>query len=115
VDYGGLSAVLDNAPTYLMFFANALGRTGLSIEEPAAVQEFLARGKAETAAISMGAVLFGAATYIGNSPQFHDQGNRRATQNAHAEFCWLRHKVFPSHPPAGAFADLLADVAWLKV
>lgn len=46
--------------------------------------------------------------------QFHDQGNRRATQNAHAEFCWLRHKVFPSHP-AGAFADLLADVAWLKV
>jgi hypothetical protein len=25
---------------YLMFFANALGRTGLSIEEPAAVQEF---------------------------------------------------------------------------
>lgn len=53
-----------------MFFANALGRTGLSIEEPAAVQESLARGKAETAAISMGAVLFGAATYIGNNPNF---------------------------------------------
>jgi Na+/H+ antiporter NhaD/arsenite permease-like protein len=53
-----------------MFFANALGRTGLSIQEPAAVQEFLARGKAEMAAISMGAVLFGAATYIGNSPNF---------------------------------------------
>jgi hypothetical protein len=35
---------------YLMFFANALGGTGLSIEEPAAVQEFLARGKAEMAA-----------------------------------------------------------------
>jgi Na+/H+ antiporter NhaD/arsenite permease-like protein len=67
---GALSAVLDNAPTYLMFFANALGRTSLSIEEPAAVQEFLARGKAEMAAISMGAVLFGAATYIGNSPNF---------------------------------------------
>jgi hypothetical protein len=42
--------VLDNAPMYLMFFANALGGTGLSIEEPAAVQEFLARGKAEMAA-----------------------------------------------------------------
>jgi len=58
------------AQTYLTFFANALGRTGLSIEDPAAVQEFLASGKAEMAAISMGAVLFGAATYIGNSPNF---------------------------------------------
>jgi Na+/H+ antiporter NhaD/arsenite permease-like protein len=37
---------------------------------PAAVQEFLASGKAEMAAISMGAVLLGAATYIGNSPNF---------------------------------------------
>src|SRR5207237_5634306 len=67
---GALSAVLDNAPTYLTFLANALGRTGLSIEDPAAVREFLASGKAEMAAISMGAVLFGAATYIGNSPNF---------------------------------------------
>ncbi len=67
---GALSAVLDNAPTYLTFFANVLGRTGLSIEDPAAVREFLASGKAEMAAISMGAVLFGAATYIGNSPNF---------------------------------------------
>ena len=58
------------ARTYLTFFANALGRTGLSIEDPAAVQEFPASGKAEMAAISMGAVLFGAATYIGNSPNF---------------------------------------------
>jgi len=48
---GALSAVLDNAPTYLAFFANALGRTGLSIEDPAAVREFLASGKAEMAAI----------------------------------------------------------------
>jgi len=67
---GGLSAVLDNAPTYLIFLANALGRTGLSIEDPAAVHQFLGSGKAEMVAISMGAVLFGAATYIGNSPNF---------------------------------------------
>ena len=67
---GGLSAVLDNAPTYLTFLANALGRFGLSIEDPAAVQQFLSSGQAEMAAISMGAVLFGAATYIGNSPNF---------------------------------------------
>ena len=67
---GGLSAVLDNAPTYLVFLANALGRIGLSIEDPAAVHQFLGSGKAEMVAISMGAVLFGAATYIGNSPNF---------------------------------------------
>lgn len=67
---GGLSAVLDNAPTYLTFLANALGRIGLSIEDPAAVHQFLGSGKAEMVAISMAAVLFGAATYIGNSPNF---------------------------------------------
>jgi len=67
---GILSGFLDNAPTYLMFLANALGRTGLSIEDPAAVHQFLGSGKAEMVAISMGAVLFGAATYIGNSPNF---------------------------------------------
>jgi Na+/H+ antiporter NhaD/arsenite permease-like protein len=67
---GGLSAVLDNAPTYLTFLANAMGRAGLSLEDPAAVHKFLSSGEAEMAAISMGAVLFGAVTYIGNSPNF---------------------------------------------
>jgi len=67
---GALSAVLDNAPTYLTFLANALGRAGLSIEDPHAVRQFLASGGAEAAAISLGAVLFGALTYIGNSPNF---------------------------------------------
>jgi Na+/H+ antiporter NhaD/arsenite permease-like protein len=67
---GGLSAVLDNAPTYLTFLANAMGRAGLSVEDPAAVHKFLFGGQAEMAAISMGAILFGAATYIGNSPNF---------------------------------------------
>jgi len=67
---GGFSAVLDNAPTYLTFLANALGRAGLSIEDPVAVHKFLSSGQAELAAISMGAVLFGAVTYIGNSPNF---------------------------------------------
>ena len=67
---GGFSAVLDNAPTYLTFLANALGRAGLSIEDPVAVHKFLSSGQAEMAAISMGAVLFGAVTYIGNSPNF---------------------------------------------
>jgi len=67
---GALSAVLDNAPTYLTFLANALGRGGLSVENADAVRQFLTSGRAEMAAISMGAVLFGAITYIGNSPNF---------------------------------------------
>src|SRR6266487_4782054 len=47
---GGLSAVLDNAPTYLTFLANALGRSGLSLEDPVGVRKFLASGEAEMAA-----------------------------------------------------------------
>ena len=52
----------------LTFLANALGRVGLSVEDADAVRQFLTSGQAELAAISMGAVLFGAITYIGNSP-----------------------------------------------
>jgi Na+/H+ antiporter NhaD/arsenite permease-like protein len=67
---GGVSAVLDNAPAYLTFLANALGRIGLGIEDPAALREFISSGANQMVAISMGAVLFGAMTYIGNSPNF---------------------------------------------
>ncbi|MGI8480769.1 MAG: sodium:proton antiporter, partial [Chthoniobacterales bacterium] len=68
---GTLSSVLDNAPTYLTFLSNALGRLNLSVESPADVHQFLTTaGAREAAAISMGAVFFGAATYIGNSPNF---------------------------------------------
>jgi Na+/H+ antiporter NhaD/arsenite permease-like protein len=67
---GGLSSVLDNAPTYLTFLANAMGQQNLSLENAADVQLFLTSGRLELAAISLGSVLFGAATYIGNSPNF---------------------------------------------
>ena len=57
---GVLSAFLDNAPTYLVFFnlaggdaAQLMGPLSLTLE-----------------AISMGAVYFGALTYIGNAPNF---------------------------------------------
>jgi Na+/H+ antiporter NhaD/arsenite permease-like protein len=55
---GALSAVLDNAPTYLVFFGFAGG-------DPARLAGELAR---TLAAISAGAVFFGAMTYIGNAP-----------------------------------------------
>ncbi len=67
---GGLSSVLDNAPTYLTFFANALGRNNLSLTSKSDVAQFLTTNSHTLVAISMGAVFFGAMTYIGNGPNF---------------------------------------------
>ena len=57
---GALSSVLDNAPTYLVFFNLAGG-------DPAALMGPLAT---TLTAISAGAVFMGAMTYIGNAPNF---------------------------------------------
>jgi Na+/H+ antiporter NhaD/arsenite permease-like protein len=65
---GLLSALLDNAPTYLAFFAAALGLHGFDLNQPAHVTQFLASNGHELVAISLGAAFFGALTYIGNSP-----------------------------------------------
>ena len=67
---GALSGVLDNAPTYLGFLAVALGKQGLSVDQPVSVVAFLAKEGRQFAAISLGAVFFGAMTYIGNGPNF---------------------------------------------
>jgi Na+/H+ antiporter NhaD/arsenite permease-like protein len=61
---GGLSGFLDNAPTYRTFLEVALGLTGGGISN-------LLRANPEfVTAISLGAVFFGAMTYIGNGPNF---------------------------------------------
>lgn len=66
---GSLSAVLDNAPTYLAFLATAMGNERLGLERPEDLARFLAAGHEHTLiAISVGAVCFGAMTYIGNAP-----------------------------------------------
>jgi len=57
---GLLSAFLDNAPTYLVFFNLAGGNAATLMGEQAQ----------SLAALSMGAVYFGALTYIGNAPNF---------------------------------------------
>jgi Na+/H+ antiporter NhaD/arsenite permease-like protein len=57
---GGLSAFLDNAPTYLVFFELAGGRAAELMDALAPTLK----------AISMGAVFMGALTYIGNAPNF---------------------------------------------
>src|SRR5881409_3204015 len=65
---GLLSALLDNAPTYLAFFAAALGLHHFDINEPLQVTDFISKNGGELTAISLGATFFGALTYIGNAP-----------------------------------------------
>jgi Na+/H+ antiporter NhaD/arsenite permease-like protein len=65
---GLLSALLDNAPTYLAFFAAALGRYGLDVNNLSHVAKLVSENGCELVAISLGATFFGALTYIGNAP-----------------------------------------------
>jgi Na+/H+ antiporter NhaD/arsenite permease-like protein len=60
---GALSAVLDNAPTYLVFF-----QTAQALEPVGATMAGVDTDR--LAAISLGAVFLGAMTYIGNGPNF---------------------------------------------
>ncbi len=63
---GSLSSVLDNAPTYVVFFETAKALTTAEGLTPTVA------GVAESLliAISLGAVFMGAMTYIGNGPNF---------------------------------------------
>ncbi len=76
---GSLSSVLDNAPTYVNFLE--LAETTARAEEPAAfasldggkhaaVRLLLEHRPLLVVAVSLGAVFFGAMTYIGNGPNF---------------------------------------------
>ncbi len=67
---GLLSSFLDNAPTYLSFFSVAEGNIN-STSLP--ISELLMKNPTFSSyllAISIGAVFFGASTYIGNGPNF---------------------------------------------
>lgn len=66
---GILSSFLDNAPTYLSFFSVAVGNfkgSGNTIVQLLSIDSFTQY----IVAISVGAVFFGANTYIGNGPNF---------------------------------------------
>jgi Na+/H+ antiporter NhaD/arsenite permease-like protein len=90
---GILSAILDNAPTYLNFLSASFGLHGLSVDNPLHMQAMLGMLTSPQIdhlqflqathlkpltmeswkyiqAISAGAVMFGAMTYIGNGPNF---------------------------------------------
>ena len=86
---GSLSAGLDNAPTYVNFLqlaettaraADPAAFAGTAVGSVAAVQILLVQQPAFVVAVSLGAVFFGAMTYIGNGPNFmvksiaHDAG-----------------------------------------
>lgn len=69
---GGLSSVLDNAPTYLTFLSLA---QGIAQTNPGMYPTLLHLSEAPVhtallTAISLGAVFMGANTYIGNGPNF---------------------------------------------
>jgi Na+/H+ antiporter NhaD/arsenite permease-like protein len=67
---GSLSAFLDNAPTYLAFLASAMGQQGMSVDNATDVLTFSQQHGAHLLAVSLGAVFFGAGSYIGNGPNF---------------------------------------------
>ncbi len=68
---GSLSSVLDNAPTYVVFFETAKSLTESSATTTAGLGAAIA-GVAERllVALSLGSVFMGANTYIGNGPNF---------------------------------------------
>jgi Na+/H+ antiporter NhaD/arsenite permease-like protein len=76
---GALSAVLDNAPTYLNFLQIALTPDEVTKET---ILSFIATdsGRLTLEAISTGAVFFGALTYIGNGPNFMVRSIAEAAQ-----------------------------------
>lgn len=105
---GLLSSFLDNAPTYLTFLAAALGQQGLSLDKTADVAAFAADHAMTLKAISIGAVFFGAATYIGNGPNFMvksiaEHAKVRTPTFFGYIFCYTLPILLP----------LLALVAWL--
>lgn len=81
---GVLSAALDNAPTYLTFLQLGFAKLNLTLDAPTlkhfadnvyiafegTPKELEVHGAVYLAAVSLGAVFFGAMTYIGNGPNF---------------------------------------------
>lgn len=68
---GGLSSMLDNAPTYVVFYETAQAKHAKSSESPF-IEAVVSSGEQQNRliGISLGAVFLGAMTYIGNGPNF---------------------------------------------
>jgi Na+/H+ antiporter NhaD/arsenite permease-like protein len=107
---GALSAFLDNAPTYLSFLAASMGQQHLSVDSPADVMTFAAEHGPHLIAISLGAVFFGAGSYIGNGPNFMVKSIAdKAKVHAPSFLAYMLHFSIPILLP------ILILVGWVMV
>ncbi len=110
---GTLSAALDNAPTYLTFLAAAMGLHNLSLNNPEHVRQLVATHDHELVAISLGAVFFGAITYIGNGPNFMVKSiAEQARVKTPSFFAYLFKYALPILIPLMALIALLFFSRW---
>jgi Na+/H+ antiporter NhaD/arsenite permease-like protein len=110
---GSLSAVLDNAPTYLTFLAAAMGRHHLTLNSTEDVHTFLAAHDHELIGISLGAVFFGAMTYIGNGPNFMVKAiTEQAKVKTPGFFAYLFKFALPVLLPFFAIVSMLFFSRW---
>ena len=110
---GALSGVLDNAPTYLTFLAAAMGRHQLSMNSPDDMRTFLGQHDHELIAISLGAVFFGAMTYIGNGPNFMVKSiSEQAKVKTPSFFAYLFKYAVPILLPFFVLISLLFFSRW---
>ena len=107
---GTLSAFLDNAPTYLTFLAAGMGRFGLDVGSRADVLQFLGEHPAFVVAVSLGAVFFGAGSYIGNGPNFMVKA---IAEKAHVKTPSFLGYIFAWSLPV--LVPILAVVGWFMV
>ena len=105
---GGLSSVLDNAPTYMTFFemAKALGGDGTLV---AGVPEYY------LVPISLGSVFCGAITYIGNGPNFMVKSVAEADGVAMPSFGgYITHAFTLLVPVLAAMALVFVGTSWVE-
>lgn len=67
---GFLSSFLDNAPSYLTLFSSVLGNFFAHLPANEGVRAVVTEKAVYLECISLGAVFFGALTYLGNAPNF---------------------------------------------
>jgi Na+/H+ antiporter NhaD/arsenite permease-like protein len=110
---GLLSGALDNAPTYLTFLAAAMGLQNLSLNNPDHVRQLVTTHDHELIAISLGAVFFGAMTYIGNGPNFMVKSiAEQAGVKAPGFFAYLLKYALPILIPLMVLISLLFFSRW---
>jgi Na+/H+ antiporter NhaD/arsenite permease-like protein len=113
---GGLSAVLDNAPTYATFLrlAEATAIKAHPADFPAQPKEEAEVVKVLIAhpvdrklvlAVSLGAVFFGAMTYIGNGPNFMVKSIAESAGVKVPTLLRLYRQIQPAHPAADPGAE----------